>query len=99
VPSTPAIGRDLNLEIGEQVRWNDVAEVVRSAAGAVLEQLAFKDIYRNDELTQRSEKRLLFSVTLRDPSATLTSAQADAIRDQIVAACHERFGARLQAAS
>src|SRR5581483_11927503 len=52
VPSTPAIGRDLNLEIGEQVRWSDVAEVVRSAAGEVLEQLAFKDTYRNDELTQ-----------------------------------------------
>ncbi|HVW39455.1 MAG TPA: phenylalanine--tRNA ligase subunit beta, partial [Pirellulales bacterium] len=99
VPSTPAIGRDLNLEIGEQVRWSDVAEVVQSAAGEVLEQLTFKDIYRNDELTGRSEKRLLFSVTLRDPAATLTGAQADAIRDRIVAACHGRFGARLQAAS
>jgi phenylalanyl-tRNA synthetase beta chain len=99
VPSTPAIGRDLNLEIGEPIRWSDVAEVVQTAAGEVLEQLAFRDIYRNDELTGRGEKRLLFSVTLRDPSATLTSAQADAIRDRIVAACHQRFGARLQAAT
>lgn len=98
LPSTPAVSRDLNLEIKEDVRWSDVAATVRSAAGAVLEQLAFKDIYRNDELTRHGEKRLLFSVTLRDPHATLTSAQADEIRDRIVAACTQRFGARLQAA-
>jgi phenylalanyl-tRNA synthetase beta chain len=96
LPVTPAIGRDLNLEMKEQVRWSDVAAVVQSAAGAVLEKLEFKDIYRNEELTKRGEKRLLFSVTLRDHRATLTGAQADSIRDQVVAACHERFFARLQ---
>ncbi|HVA49988.1 MAG TPA: phenylalanine--tRNA ligase subunit beta [Pirellulales bacterium] len=97
VPATPAISRDLNLEIKETVRWSDVASTVREAAGSVLEQLAFKDIYRNDELVRQGEKRLLFSVTLRDPQATLTGAQADAIRERIVAACSQRFGARLQA--
>ncbi|HQU42642.1 MAG TPA: phenylalanine--tRNA ligase subunit beta, partial [Pirellulales bacterium] len=97
VPATPAISRDLNLEIKEAVRWSEVATTVREAAGSVLEQLAFKDIYRNDELVRQGEKRLLFSVTLRDPQATLTGAQADAIRERIVAACSQRFGARLQA--
>ncbi|HET6878935.1 MAG TPA: phenylalanine--tRNA ligase subunit beta [Pirellulales bacterium] len=97
VPSTPAIVRDLNLELTERVRWSDVAAAVRVAAGAVLEQLDFKDVYHNDELTHRGEKRLLLSVTLRDPRATLTSGQADEVRDRIVAACGQRFGARLQA--
>lgn len=97
IPSTPSIGRDVNLELKEDVRWADIAAAVREAAGGVLEQLAFKDIYRNDELTDRGAKRLLFSLTLRDPQATLTGAQADAIRDRIVDACSRRFGARLQA--
>ncbi|MGH7135746.1 MAG: phenylalanine--tRNA ligase subunit beta, partial [Pirellulales bacterium] len=97
VPTTPAISRDLNLELKEQVRWSDVAAAVRQAAGAVLEQLDFKDLYRNDELTRQGEKRLLLSVTLRDPRTTLTSAEADAVRDRIVAACGAQFGARLQA--
>ena len=97
ISSMPAIARDLNLELKEEVRWADIAAAVKEAAGGVLEQVVFKDIYRNDELTGRGEKRLLFNVTLRDPAATLTGAQADAIRDRIVDACGRRFGARLQA--
>lgn len=97
VAATPAISRDLNLELKEDVRWADVAAVVRDAAGAVLEQLDFKDIYRNDDLSSRGEKRLLLSLTLRDAASTLTGAQADGARDRIVAACATRFGARLQA--
>lgn len=97
VPAMPAISRDMNLELNEQVRWSDVAGAVRQAAGTVLEQLDFKDVYRNEELVGRGEKRLLLSVTLRDPQSTLTSAQADEVRDRIVAACAERLGARLQA--
>lgn len=96
VPATPAISRDLNLELNERVRWSDVAAAVRGAAGTVLEQLDFKDIYRNDDLVSRGEKRLLLSVTLRSQT-TLTSAQADEVRDRIVAACAARLGARLQA--
>lgn len=96
LPTTPAISRDINLELGEQIRWAQVAGAVRRAAGEVLEHLEFKDIYRNDEVRARREKRLLFNVTLRDPRGTLTNAQADAVRDAIVAACGEQFGARLQ---
>lgn len=97
LPTTPAINRDINLEIKEAVRWAQVAGAVRSAAGEVLEHLEFKDIYRNDELRARHEKRLLFSVTLRDARGTLTNAEADAVRDRIVAATAAQFGARLQA--
>jgi phenylalanyl-tRNA synthetase beta chain len=97
IPSTPAIARDLNLELKEDVRWAEIATAIKEAGGGVLEQLAFKDIYRDEELRGRGEKRLLFSVTLRDPQTTLTGAEADAIRDRIVAACSERYGARLQA--
>ena len=96
LPTTPAISRDINLELAEQVRWAQIAGAVRAAAGEVLEHLEFKDIYRNDEVRARREKRLLFNVTLRDPRGTLTNAQADAVRDAIVAACGAQFGARLQ---
>ena len=96
LPTTPAIGRDVNLELSEQVRWSGIAAAVRAAAGEVLERLEFKDIYRNDELRARREKRLLFSVTLRDPRGTLTNAEADAVRDRLVASCAAQFGARLQ---
>jgi phenylalanyl-tRNA synthetase beta chain len=95
-PATPAMSRDLNLEVKERVRWSDVAATVRRAAGEVLEQLTFKDTYYNDALTQHGEKRLQLNVTLRDRHATLTSGQADEVRDRIVAACAQDFEARLQ---
>lgn len=96
LPTTPAISRDINLELKQAIRWAQVAAAVRQAAGEVLEQLEFKDIYRNDDLRARQEKRLLLSVTLRDARGTLTNTEADAVRDRIVAACAGQFGARLQ---
>lgn len=95
LPTTPATSRDINLELSDGVRWSLVAAAAREAAGETLEKLEFRDVYRNDALSAKSEKRLLFSVVLRDRQATLSSPQADAVRDRIVAACAERFGARL----
>ena len=95
LPTTPATSRDINLELSDAVRWSLVAAAAREAAGETLEKLEFRDVYRNDALLAIGEKRLLFSVVLRDRQATLSSPQADAIRDRIVVACAERFGARL----
>ena len=95
LPATPATSRDINLELSDGVRWSLVAAAAREAAGETLEKLEFRDVYRNDALSAKGEKRLLFSVVLRDRQATLSSPQADAIRDRIVAACSQRFGARL----
>ncbi|HUY92866.1 MAG TPA: phenylalanine--tRNA ligase subunit beta [Pirellulales bacterium] len=97
LPAFPAIGRDINLELPEAVRWADVAAVVRQTSGEALEHLEFKEIYRNDALRAAGRKSMLFSLTLRSRQATLTNAEADAIRDRIVAACGERFGAVLRA--
>jgi phenylalanyl-tRNA synthetase beta chain len=95
LPATPATSRDINLELSESVSWSSLAAAARAAAGETLEKLEFRDVYRNEALAAKGEKRLLMSIVLRDRHATLSSPQADAIRDQIVAACSQRFGARL----
>lgn len=97
LPAFPAIGRDINLELPEAIRWADVAAIVSDRSGAALESLEFKEIYRNDALRSAGRKSMLFSLTLRSREATLTNAEADAIRAAIVAACGERFGAVLRA--
>ena len=43
------------------------------------------------------EKSQLLTITLRRIDGTLTSAEADRVRDQIVAACQQTFGAQLRA--
>lgn len=97
LPAFPAIGRDINLELPEAIRWADVAAIVRQASGDALERLEFKEIYRNDALRTAGRKSMLFSLTLRSREATLTNSEADAIRASIVAVCGERFGAVLRA--
>jgi phenylalanyl-tRNA synthetase beta chain len=91
----PTISRDLNLIVAEAVRWADLAAAVRYAAGANLEQLEYLDTYRDPQKDGPNTKRLIFSVTLRAKDRTLTGPEADTVRDGIVTACQERFGARL----
>ncbi len=93
----PAVERDVNLVVAEQVRWANVADTVRMAAGADLERLAYRDTYRDAERLGSGKKSLLFSLTLRRPSGTLTSAEADQVRDAVVAACAQALGAQLRA--
>lgn len=95
-PEHPAVTRDLNLEVDETVRWAELANVVRQHGGPCLERVDYQDTYRDPARMEPGKKRLLLTITLRDPNTTLTSQQADAIRDEIVAACTSRFGAVLR---
>jgi phenylalanyl-tRNA synthetase beta chain len=97
LPVFPAITRDLNLVVDEAVRWADLAKLVHSEGGPHLEALQYQDTYRDAERLGAGKKSQLFTITLRDPQSTLTSQQADAIRDRIIAACHTSLGAELRA--
>ncbi len=55
-------------------------------AGRCFESLEYRDTYR-DAQRLGDKKSLLFSIALRSPDGTLTSQQADEVRDRIVAAC------------
>ncbi len=96
-PAFPAIGRDLNFVVDEQVRWAEIAAAVRASGGERLELLEYKDTYRDEARLGAGKKSVLMSITLRARESTLTSHEADAIRDRIVAACGQRLGAQLRA--
>jgi phenylalanyl-tRNA synthetase beta chain len=93
----PAVTRDINLVIAEEVRWADVAATVRQHCGSYLEELAYRDTYRDTQRFGPGKKSLFFSIVLRWSEGTMTSEQADAIRDQVVAACRAAHGAELRA--
>jgi phenylalanyl-tRNA synthetase beta chain len=97
LPAFPAVSRDLNLVVDESVLWARVAATVRAHGGAELEDVEYRDTYRAPDRLGAGKKSLLFSVVLRSASGTLTSQQADAIRDRIVAACRAEHGAELRA--
>ncbi len=93
--SYPAITLDLNLIVDEAIRWSQIAETARRNGGDHLEALQYQETYRDPDKDGAGKKRLLFSVTLRSFDKTLTGAEAEAIRDQLVAACSEAHGAKL----
>jgi len=91
----PAIDRDLNLIVDESVRWASLAETVQRSGGECLESLRYQEIYRDPKKDGAGKKRLLFSITLRSRQRTLTNEEADQIRQQVVDACHQSYGAVL----
>jgi phenylalanyl-tRNA synthetase beta chain len=93
--SFPATSRDLNLIVDESLRWADLESTVWKSGGECLESVAYQDIYRDTKRDGDAKKRLLFSISLRSTTGTLTNEDADKIRDGIVAACTAQHGAKL----
>jgi phenylalanyl-tRNA synthetase beta chain len=97
LPPYPAVTRDLNLVVDEAVRWADVAATVRENCGQYCEGVEYRDTYRDPQRLGTEKKSLLLTIALRSGEGTMTSQQADAIRDQIVTACGKKHGAELRA--
>lgn len=92
----PAIARDLNLIVDEAIRWSDLAATVRASGGEHLEAVTYKETYRHPEQKDGAgKKRLIFSLAIRSKARTLTSEEADATRDSVIAACSAKHGAKL----
>jgi phenylalanyl-tRNA synthetase beta chain len=95
LPAQPATSRDVNLVVDERVRWAELAGTVRSS-GKFLEELQYVETYRSPQIGA-GKKSLLMTLTFRKPEGTLTSEEADQLRDQIVNACGAAYGAQLRA--
>ncbi len=95
-PEYPAITHDVNLEVSDDVPWDTVAEVVRTAGGPLVEELRYQETYRNRQLADAGQKRVLFSVAFRSGERTLTHDEANEIHARIVQACEEKLEAQLR---
>ncbi len=95
VPRFPAVERDVAVAMDEGVRWVDLERCVKEAAPEALAGIEFFDVYRGKQVPA-GKKSIAFSLTFRAPDRTLTSEEADAARDAIVAALKESLGAELR---
>ena len=95
LPTFPAVRRDLNLVVDENVTFADLSAMIREGAGPLLEQLAYRETYRSDDLGD-NKKSILLALVLRDAEGTLTGEQADELCQRVVAVCGERLGAQLR---
>ena len=95
VPQFPAMERDLNFVLDEAITWGELSEVVRGAAGSLLEALRFGGQYRGPQIPA-DKKSYLLAVHYRSAERTLTTQEVDAAQQAVIAACESRLGARLR---
>ena len=91
----PAVSRDFNLIMADEIRWSDLECTVRDTGSELLESVDYRETFRNQEKDGPGKKRVLMSVTLRSPSETLTGEKVDEVSNQIIAACKEKHHADL----
>ncbi|MFV0253140.1 MAG: phenylalanine--tRNA ligase subunit beta [Beutenbergiaceae bacterium] len=93
--ATPAAKEDIALVVPQNVPAGDVLAVVRLAAGELAEDVRLFDVYTGANLPEGT-KSLAFALRLRG-ERTLTGQDTAAVRDAVVVAAGEAFGATLRA--
>jgi phenylalanyl-tRNA synthetase beta chain len=96
VVSFPALRQDLAFTVAEDVSAAELVSAAREAAGDELRTIRPFDVYRGEQVGE-GRKSIAFAVSFQSPERTLTDEDAAALRERIVAALGERFGAELRA--
>ena len=92
----PAVKQDLAFTVDESVAAGDLIVAARDAAGPELHDLRVFDVYRGEQVGP-GKKSIALAAAFQSPERTLSDEDAAAIRERIVAALAERFGAELRA--
>jgi phenylalanyl-tRNA synthetase beta chain len=96
VISFPALRQDLAFAVAEEVAAGELVEAARAAAGRELREMRPFDVYRGEQVGP-GRKSIAFRVVYQSPERTLTDEDAAELRERIVQALAERFGAQLRA--
>lgn len=94
VRTYPVAKEDVALVVDDSVTAQDVAEVIRSAAGDLLEDLRLFDVYTGEQL-EPGKKSLAFALRLRSDH-TLSAEETAGVRTRIIKHAKKRCGAELR---
>ena len=106
VPRHQAVERDIALVVAESVTHAALMSAIHAApVSGVLRQATLFDVYRpkngavltEDAPVRAGEKSLAVRLVFNKDDATLTEEEIDAAVSAVLAAAHERLGARLRA--
>jgi phenylalanyl-tRNA synthetase beta chain len=95
VVSFPAVRQDLAFAVPEEVTAAELVDAAREAAGPELAEIRPFDLYRGEQVGE-GRKSIAFAVSFQSPERTLTDEDAAGLRERIVVALAERFGADLR---
>jgi phenylalanyl-tRNA synthetase beta chain len=92
----PPVRQDLAFTVTEDVTAAQLVSAANEAAGPALREMRAFDVYRGEQVGP-GRKSIAFSVAFQSPERTLTDEDAAELRNRIVKALAERFGAQLRA--
>ncbi len=96
VVSFPPVHQDLAFVVPEEVSSAELVATAREAAGEELRELRPFDVYRGEQVGE-GQKSIAFAATFQSAERTLTDEDAAKLRERIVSALRDRFGAELRA--
>ncbi len=91
----PSVARDFNFIVDNSIHWSKLESTVSNAGGELLEDVVYRETFRDEKKDGADKKRLLLSVILRSSDATLTGAEADEVCTRIVDSCKDQLNASL----
>jgi phenylalanyl-tRNA synthetase beta chain len=92
----PPVRQDLAFVVPDAVTAGELVASAHEAAGPELREMRAFDVYRGGQIGP-GQKSIAFSVTFQSPERTLTDEDAAELRNRIVAALKQAFGAQLRA--
>ena len=92
----PPVRQDIAVSVPEEVAAGDLVAAAREAAGPELQEIRVFDVYRGEQVGE-GRKSVAFSVAYQSPERTLSEKDATRLRDAIVKALGEQYGAELRA--
>ncbi|OGZ96248.1 MAG: phenylalanine--tRNA ligase subunit beta [Candidatus Sungbacteria bacterium RIFCSPLOWO2_02_FULL_54_10] len=81
----PAITRDIAVVVSEDIRTDDILNVIKNAGGTLLADTTPFDYFQDDALATEEKKGLAFHLIFQSPDCTLTDAEVGAVIKKITA--------------
>lgn len=91
----PAVERDLNFIVDESLLWGDLHSECSKHGGEFLQSVQYRETYRDAKKDGPEKKRILLSLQFQSMERTLTGEQVDSAVASVIAACGQKFGAKL----
>jgi phenylalanyl-tRNA synthetase beta chain len=99
ISKQPPVRQDIAVVVADTVAAADVVEAALATGAPLLVDARVFDVYRDAERLGAGHVSLAVRLTFQDPVRTLTEDEASAVRERVVAALAERFGAALRGPS
>jgi phenylalanyl-tRNA synthetase beta chain len=94
-PRTPAIVRDLAVEVKRSISYAEIERTIREVAGELLEEVRCTDVYEGKQI-QKGNRSISFRLRFRDPQRNLSNEDVSNRIELIVEELARQYGAKLR---